>query len=104
MEKTLKEMRLWSKVTLLHKVAPHAMFSDAELEENWGRAKNWTEIIFGAVCSGSRWLQYKIAAVGGLHLLDSSQAFIKGLIWAHYWFWEEMNLVINFKHLIAILR
>ena len=34
MEKTLKEMRLWSKVTLFHKVASNAMIFDAELKES----------------------------------------------------------------------
>ena len=47
MEKTLKEMRLWSKVTLFHKDPPNAMFSDAELEETRGAAKKWTGIIPG---------------------------------------------------------
>ena len=34
MEKTLKEMRLWSKVTLFHKVTLNAMIFDAELKES----------------------------------------------------------------------
>ena len=34
MEKTLKEMRLWSKVTLFHKVSSNAMIFDAELKES----------------------------------------------------------------------
>ena len=68
-------------------------FLTPNLKRVEGQQRNGLKFVqvFGAVCSGSRWLQYKIAAVGGLHLLYSIQA----LIWAHYWFWEEMNLVIT---------
>lgn len=78
------------------------------LTPNWkrveGQQRNGLNFfqVFGAVCSGSRWLQYKIAAVGGLHLFYSIQAFIEDLIWAQLFILRGDEFGDNFNHVIVI--